>query len=69
MTVPGRKVQTEIPRSEVDFKNYVLIDFFTTVLKIMCFKHFFFFVGNALFFHVQYPVMFVTRLKPSISVS
>lgn len=42
MTVPGRKVQTEIPRSEVDFKNYVLIDFFTTVLKIMCFKHFFF---------------------------
>lgn len=42
MTVPGRKVQTEIPRSEVEFKNYVLVDFFTTVLKNHMFQAFFF---------------------------
>lgn len=59
MTVPGRKVQTQIPTSEVDLKSYVSVDFFTTVLKMICFQHFFFF-GNALFFYVQYPVMFVT---------
>lgn len=50
MMEPVRKGQTEIPRSEVDFKNYVLVEFSTTVLKIICFKHMCFFFGNDFFF-------------------
>lgn len=54
MTVPGRKVQTDIPRSEGDFKTCGLVDLFTTVSKII-FQAFLFL--NALFFQVQHPVM------------
>lgn len=63
MSAPGRKVQREILRSKADFQNHVLVDFFTTMSKIQMFQaaFFFFVVGNALFFHVQYPVIFVTR--------
>lgn len=59
---PGRKVQREILRSEIDLENDVLVDFFTAMSHNhqSCIKQFFF-VGNALFFSVQYPVMLVTQ--------